>query len=351
MQWDLAPGAITPAAVETFTRGACAGLAIALHDATGWPIVEVGHCDGLPLHFMVRRPDGRLVDIEGAHTDEDVADEWEFCADGVVTFTDATRDAVWACYRDDCGEPVPLDLARTFVPAVLALDAEVIPAAFLTHRPPRIPLGAGPPPPAARTESKEPAVSAIPDLSDLPEPPVYPTGQDLKALLTGDDVADLRTAFRLHDDGKGAQAAWDRAAEAGALQRDGAPHARVLSALAGAEVLAPAAHRAWHAARLDAYAAAYGLRGWYRYTDFRGRHSIQINRIRTRADGDIGRYYVHAAAYMHAPQHHWVVDRDTGRTVYRSHSGRIAQQWITVHEQALGQIATLPDIDTYPTAA
>jgi hypothetical protein len=46
------------------------------------------------------------------------------------------------------------------------------------------------------------------------------------------------------------------------------------------------------------------------------------------ADGDRGRYYSHAAAYMHLPINHWVIDRDTGRTVYRSYSARIAQQWI-----------------------
>lgn len=124
MPWQLTPCRITPAAVEAFTRGACAGLAVALHDATGWPIVEVGHCDGLPLHFMVRHPDGRLLDIRGLHTDDAVCDEWEFDADdGVVALTRVARGAVVDCYRVDCGEPVPMDLVRTFVPAVLALTA------------------------------------------------------------------------------------------------------------------------------------------------------------------------------------------------------------------------------------
>lgn len=120
----LTPGVITPAAVEAFTRGACAGLAIALHDATGWPIIEIGHCDELPLHFMARHPDGRLADIRGLHSDSDVRDEWEFDADnGIVTLTEIARDAVVDCYLVDCGEPVPMDLVRTFVPAVVALTA------------------------------------------------------------------------------------------------------------------------------------------------------------------------------------------------------------------------------------
>lgn len=120
MSWTLTPGTITPEAIEAFTHDACAGLAIALHDATGWPLIEVGHCDGLPLHFMVRHPDGRLVDIRGTHTDTDVYDEWEFEADGdTATLSEVTRKNVMTCYLVDCGEPVPMDLTRTFVPAVL----------------------------------------------------------------------------------------------------------------------------------------------------------------------------------------------------------------------------------------
>jgi hypothetical protein len=124
MHWQLTPGTINTAAIEAFTRGACAGLAVALHDATSWPIVEVGHCDGLPLHFMIRHPGGQLLDIRGLHSDDAVCDEWEFDADGgAVTLTLAARDAVVDCYRVDCGEPVPMDLVRTFVPTVVALAA------------------------------------------------------------------------------------------------------------------------------------------------------------------------------------------------------------------------------------
>lgn len=123
MPWQLTPGMITPAAIEAFTRGACAGLAIALHDATGWPIIEVGHCDKLPLHFMVRCSNGLLLDIRGLHSDEAVRAEWEFDADGDVSLTEATRADVANCYRVDCGEPIPMDLVRTFVPAVISLAA------------------------------------------------------------------------------------------------------------------------------------------------------------------------------------------------------------------------------------
>lgn len=166
------------------------------------------------------------------------------------------------------------------------------------------------------------------DLSEFPTPPVYPTGEDLRPLLTGDANVDLRTALRLHKDGKARQNAYDHAVRAARLQKDGAPVADVFEVLACAEEAAPADTRPWHAARLDTYTAAFGLRGWYRHADSAGKHRIQINYLRFAADGDRGRYYSHAAAYMHLPLNHWVIDRDTGRAVYRTYSGRIAQQWI-----------------------
>jgi hypothetical protein len=124
VQWQFTPGSINTHAIEAFTRGACAGLAIAVHDITSWPIIEVGYCDGLPLHFMVRNPAGHLVDIHGAHTDDEVRNEWEFDADDeIVTLVEVTRAAALDCYLVDCGEPVPMDVVRTFAPAVVALTA------------------------------------------------------------------------------------------------------------------------------------------------------------------------------------------------------------------------------------
>jgi hypothetical protein len=170
------------------------------------------------------------------------------------------------------------------------------------------------------------------DLSVMPDPPTYPTGEDLRPLITGDPRVDLRTAFRLHDDAKARQAAYDYAVRAGELQRAGAPFQKVFIALAAAEESVPEVDRKWHADRLDTYTTELGIRGWYRYTDSHGQHRIARNLLRLRADRDRGRYYSHAAAYMHRPLNHWVVDRDTGKTVYRTFSGRIAEQWITEKE-------------------
>lgn len=176
-------------------------------------------------------------------------------------------------------------------------------------------------------------VADAPDLSDLPAPPVYPTGETLRPLITGDQARDLRTALRLHKEGKARQHAYDIAVRAAKLQKDGAPFRDILCALAAAEEAAPADARPWHAARLDAYTGALGLRGWHRRSNHLGEHRIQINYLRLPADGDRSRYYSRAGAYMHLPLNHWVIDRDTGRTVYRSYSGRIAQQWINETER------------------
>lgn len=175
-------------------------------------------------------------------------------------------------------------------------------------------------------------VTPVIDLSDLPDAPVYPTGEDLRPLLTGDSVRNLKAAFRLHDEGRARQAAYDHAVRADDLQKAGAPVVYVFKALARAEQAAPADTRPWHAERLDAYTTAYGLRGWYRYTDFRDTHCIAINKLRFAAEGDRGRYFATRDFAPVPPLTYSVVDRDTGRTVYRAVSDRIARQWIDERE-------------------
>jgi hypothetical protein len=170
------------------------------------------------------------------------------------------------------------------------------------------------------------------DLSVMPDPPAYPTGEDLRPLITGDPLVDLRTAFRLHDEAKARQAAYDYAVRAAELQRAGAPFGEVFSALAAAEVTAPMPDRDWHADRLDAYTGALGIRGWYRYTDFRGQHRVARNLLRLASEGDRGRYFSLRDFLPIPPHTHSVVDRDTGKTVYRAISSTIAEQWITEKE-------------------
>jgi hypothetical protein len=56
-----------------FIYGQCHGLALALHNRTGWPLVAVVDDNGACGHVCVRRPDGQIVDVTGAHISEEMA--------------------------------------------------------------------------------------------------------------------------------------------------------------------------------------------------------------------------------------------------------------------------------------
>lgn len=174
------------------------------------------------------------------------------------------------------------------------------------------------------------------DLLEIPEPPVKPTGETLRPLLTGQAHIDINTAFGLLDDHTARLKAHGHAVRAGELQAGGAAVTQVFKALANAEGAAPESDRAWHAERVDAYAAKHGIRGWYRRTDFRGNRYIVADILRLTGEvGDRGRYYTHTDRYANCPPlKSWVIDRDTGRTAYRAINGSIAEQWIREHENA-----------------
>lgn len=131
---DLTPGVLDGYALSAFKRGACGALAIALHDATGWPIVAITDAHnvhggraggGSAMHWAVMRPDGKVVDVDGAHDPDELVEEYHAEADdeaaalGVSTRADA---AEW--YVEAQGEPIPLSLAATFVQVVVAKAEE-----------------------------------------------------------------------------------------------------------------------------------------------------------------------------------------------------------------------------------
>jgi len=59
-------GVIDRAAKIAFTEGQCHALAIAFHDATGWPIIGIGGDPDSPSHFVVYDPKiDDFVDIGG----------------------------------------------------------------------------------------------------------------------------------------------------------------------------------------------------------------------------------------------------------------------------------------------
>ncbi|MFC8447588.1 hypothetical protein [Kitasatospora sp. NPDC057223] len=166
-------------------------------------------------------------------------------------------------------------------------------------------------------------------LTPLPGPaPIVPDRDtvDSWSLASLDAYLDAGDRLSLH-------AAAIRAVQ---LEQQGAPHLKVVSALGGAEMRAARIgpdELAFHVARLDAYSNAHNLRGWYRYTDRHGKHTIQVNKLRTAADGDVGRYYTHRLLLANpADLPYWVVDRDTGRTVDRYATAAEAARWIAAAE-------------------
>ena len=127
---NLTPGVLDSYARHAFKYGACGALAIAMHDVTGWPIVAItDHYNvfedgraggGSALHWTVRRPDGKLIDIDGVHDDADLVSEYNAEADdGRAAAGLSTREDVFEWYVEAQGEPIPISLAKTFVEAVI----------------------------------------------------------------------------------------------------------------------------------------------------------------------------------------------------------------------------------------
>lgn len=126
----LTPGVLDGYAMRAFKYGACGALAIVLHEATGWPIVAITDAHnvydgeaggGSAMHWTVQLPDGRLLDVDGAHEADDLVEQYAGEADdGEAAAGLSTREDAWEWYGESQGEPIPLELARTFVAPVLA---------------------------------------------------------------------------------------------------------------------------------------------------------------------------------------------------------------------------------------
>jgi hypothetical protein len=128
---QLTPGVLDGYAKRAFKYGACAALAIALHDRTGWPIVAVTDAHnveagkaggGSALHWVIQTPQGQFLDIDGSHHAQALIDEYAGEADdGEAALGISTRADAWEWYVEAQGEPIPVKLAATFVSAVLKL--------------------------------------------------------------------------------------------------------------------------------------------------------------------------------------------------------------------------------------
>lgn len=97
-----------------FGAGQCHGLALALHRSEGWPLVVIDDEDGRRIHVCVRRPDGALVDVNGAHLQPDLSDAWPDCSVHDIT----TRDIHALVEHQGWAEP-EVEKATAWVDPVL----------------------------------------------------------------------------------------------------------------------------------------------------------------------------------------------------------------------------------------
>lgn len=131
---ELRAGALDDNALFAFSCGQCHALAAAVHERTGWPVFALARGNGraedprVPLdHLYVRTPDGRALDVTGAHDVRDFvgADGWR-AARGRNSIVPVAGERLRGLLAGD-GDflPAELDLARSFVEPVLAyVDGE-----------------------------------------------------------------------------------------------------------------------------------------------------------------------------------------------------------------------------------
>lgn len=110
----VSPGLLDSRALLAFTQGQCHGLALALAERTGWPLVKIESADRTCLHVCVERPDGFLVDITGAHT----AGELEQAVPG-VTVRRARASELERLVQEEGWAPPLIVVAQLWVDAVL----------------------------------------------------------------------------------------------------------------------------------------------------------------------------------------------------------------------------------------
>lgn len=81
-----------------FTEGDCHILAIEISKRTGWPVMSV---DG--LHACVQMPDGRLLDVRGAHTPEEMAEMWSVDPETIFVYEDTHENMIhdwWVMFSE-----------------------------------------------------------------------------------------------------------------------------------------------------------------------------------------------------------------------------------------------------------
>lgn len=121
-------GVLDERSLAAFRLGQCHGLALAIAFHTEWPLVAVHSGDGTCNHICARRPDSRLIDVTGAHSEQEFEDSSPGCSlipIDEVGIKQLVDEKGWA--------PPAINLADDFVEPVLAL----------AERPPTLPASKG----------------------------------------------------------------------------------------------------------------------------------------------------------------------------------------------------------------
>lgn len=72
---------------------------------------------------MVKRPDGRYVDVLGSHSEDDLLEEYGAEADdGEAALGISSREDALEWHEEGTGSSVSVEVARSFVQAVLELE-------------------------------------------------------------------------------------------------------------------------------------------------------------------------------------------------------------------------------------
>ena len=83
--------------LAAFSTGDCGYLALALHEETGWDVVTISPVEAAETDFWYHAgavmPDGRILDIKGAWSEDEFYDLWDSETYEVGIFP---RDIEWA---------------------------------------------------------------------------------------------------------------------------------------------------------------------------------------------------------------------------------------------------------------
>lgn len=112
---------------DVFEAGYCHALALAVHERTGWPVVGLGERSfSDSSHYLVRRPDGMLVDVRGVRAEADVLQQWDG-GDGYYTVHEGDADFLWReVERGDMEDPADVwQLAHHVAQAVTEQSGSV----------------------------------------------------------------------------------------------------------------------------------------------------------------------------------------------------------------------------------